>query len=71
MVTNDDFFQIHIYTEGPEILEKYFDKKILPRDYGGEEQPSEKIQGTVYQIHANVRIKQIVARKFLFFKERF
>lgn len=39
------FFQFHIHTEGCEVLEKYFPKAILPRDYGGKEDTSENLNG--------------------------
>uniref|UniRef100_A0A1B6JMR4 CRAL-TRIO domain-containing protein n=1 Tax=Homalodisca liturata TaxID=320908 RepID=A0A1B6JMR4_9HEMI len=32
------FQRIHVHTEGPEILEKYFPRALLPRDMGGEEE---------------------------------
>lgn len=37
--------QFHVHNEGPEVLEKYFPKAMLPRDYGGEEEVSEILNG--------------------------
>lgn len=39
------YVQFHVHNEGPEVLEKYFPKAMLPRDYGGEEEVSEILNG--------------------------
>jgi len=37
------FQRIHVHTGGAEVLEKYFPRALLPRDYGGEEVSSEEL----------------------------
>lgn len=39
------FKQIYVHTEGHEVLQNYFPKEMLPRDYGGKESTREDLNG--------------------------
>lgn len=54
------FLQFCIHTEGYEVLDRFLPKALLPKDYGGDEATSEKLNGnstskTIYAIFQYIK----------------